>query len=340
MDLLSAACRVESPFITVDIAGYTFGSYISQGNLNGVGAQKAVHYPNYMKSINIIKTNGTLNVYTLEMVYQIAPGEDPNLLDKIFSKVAGTRAITLSYGDWENPSFVFRKEEAIITNVTSRVDFAQQSISYTIECTSKALKAQATAHDFPSYTKKASSVIKDILLKDNQYGLLDVFPGMRNKQAVANAGLIPGDDRPVKLEAQKSISPLDYLNYVVACMTSATSGSGTIKDATYHLVVMDDTENQFGGAYFKVVKVNTSSASLAVSDMFEVEVGYPGSALVTDFQITTDNGYSILYNYDDSVNLNSYVYTIDNNGKIRSDYVSTGSVSAYYNRSTEMNKNW
>jgi len=98
-DLLSSSTLVESPFIIAQIGEYTFGSYTRDGNYNQTDSPIHVQYPNYMNSIEIVKTNGTLNTYVLSMIYQISEANDPNLIDRILSTVSDTREITLSYGD-------------------------------------------------------------------------------------------------------------------------------------------------------------------------------------------------------------------------------------------------
>ena len=65
MNLLSAPSLVESPFIIAKIGDYTFGAFSSKLHKNRYGNDISVNYPNFMKSISIIKVNGTVNLYTL-----------------------------------------------------------------------------------------------------------------------------------------------------------------------------------------------------------------------------------------------------------------------------------
>ena len=53
---------------------------------------------NFIKGMEVTKINGRLNQYTIQIVYQIQHGDDPNLLDKIFSSV-GYSTIKITYGD-------------------------------------------------------------------------------------------------------------------------------------------------------------------------------------------------------------------------------------------------
>jgi len=236
---------------------------------------------------------------------------------------------------------IYQKEQAIITKVTSNVDFESQKITYQLHCTSKAIQASALNYNFEAYTNvKGSDIIKD-LIKDNTKGLLDVFPGMQNRQLVEDKGLIKSNDKEITIEAKTGYDSLKYLNYVVECMTSsADNNNSSIKSSTYHLVIVDDVENEFGGAYFKIVEVGTTTKSLTSYDVYEVDIGFPTNTLVTNFTINTDNSWAMLYKYADKVSLNNYVYSIDDNGKLRSDYVNNSFNSTYYNRETEINKTW
>jgi len=339
-DLLSSTSLVESPFIIAKIGDYTFGSYTKEGSIEKANSTAKVTYPNYMKSISINKTNGVLNVYELKMVYQIIPGKDPNLLDRVFSTISNSREITLSYGDWCAPSFIYKEEQAIVTKVTSNIDFASQCINYTLSCTSKALAASAQTFHFDAYSssnkKKGSDIIKG-LLASKKYGLADVFTAMNDSQFVADMGLIPGDDKPIETEA-RDMTVIQYLNYIVGCMSSATNDDSTvIKDSTYHLIINDDIK----GLYFKICKVGTTTRTKTSSDVYEIDIGYPTSTLVTSFDINTDNSWAILYKYDEKVDLNNYRYDVGDDGKIYSDYVqSSSALSAYYKRVTEIDKTW
>ena len=107
-NLVSVPTLVESPFIIATIGGYTFGSYAAKGSSNAYGAAVKVTYPNFMDSIQIVKVNGTVNTYTLNFSYQVRAGEDPNLLDKIFSTATNDRQIILQYGDWNSPTYIYK----------------------------------------------------------------------------------------------------------------------------------------------------------------------------------------------------------------------------------------
>lgn len=106
ISLLSSTSVVQSPFITIEIAGIQFGTFIRKGHSN--------IYPNYVQSIEIDKVNGAVNSYKIQMIYAIRAGDDPNFIDKVLSK-ATDRRIKISYGDYSLPSFIYKEEEAVMT---------------------------------------------------------------------------------------------------------------------------------------------------------------------------------------------------------------------------------
>lgn len=111
------------------------------------------------------------------MDYPITKGMDPNLIDYVFSSVSATRKLTISYGDWNSPSFIYKEEECLITNITSNVDFNGPKISYTIQCVSDAKGLQSVNHNFPSWEIQPSMLLY-MLLRSPVYGLTDIFTGM------------------------------------------------------------------------------------------------------------------------------------------------------------------
>lgn len=89
-------------------------------------------------------------------------------------------------------------------------------------------------------------------MANRQYGLLDVFKGMENK---ANWGqLIRSDDVVVTIEKKAMTNPLSYLNYLVSCMVAADGSK-------YAMTIVDDDRNEYGGSYFRVVKIPKSDDS-------------------------------------------------------------------------------
>ena len=111
------------------------------------------------------------------------------------------------------------------------------------------------------------------------------------------------------------MNTLDYLNYLVSCMTKITDTSDvSIKPTNYFLAIYDDVSNEFGGPYFKVMSVDTTYNSNLSYDTYEIDVGYPGKNFVTNFTIKNDDGYSILYDYAGKINQQNFIYRINNNG--------------------------
>ena len=338
--LLSVGTFVESPFIIVKIGDYTFGTYSYKRTGNNV----RVTYPNYMNSINIVKINGTVNQYTINMVYQIEPGQDPNLLDKIFSSV-GYGTIKISYGDYSSPSFIYREEEAIITNLTSNIDFSSSKILYTLYCTSNALQLAARSYNFPGVTCKPSDKIIEILFSE-KYGLREIFTGMKNKTIARR--LIAGDDRETKLEPKDGMSPLNYINYLVSEMSASGEQDTSIGKSTYYLTIVDDVTNEYNGPYFKVVKVtaDASAESLAAAEVYEVDVGYSGyvgdtpNNYVIGFQVENDNSWNLLYKYSQEIPTENYVYNIDDKGNVITEYSPNTTTSSVHHRTTQAQKTW
>ena len=338
--LNSVPTLVESPFIIVTIGKYTLGSYTGNKTTTSLGMLAQVNFPNFVNSLNITKVNGTVNTYTIGIVYQIAPGDDPNLIDKIFSSVSATRKLSLSYGDWRNPASIYKEETALITNVTSSLDMSASKITYTVQCVSDALSLASAVYDFPAREAKPSDIIKE-MLKDVSYGLLSVFKGMVDFQRVLTNGLIASNDKKVKIEARQNMNIIEYLNFLVGAMTPVDSKSEDtiIQAGNYFLAIHDDITNALGGTYFEVkeVKANTKVSNY---DVYEVDVGYPGDNFVTQFNLTNNQQYTILYDYAGKIEQTKYIYSIDNNGQLSTQYAPSIARSKSLYKVTEQNKSW
>lgn len=338
--LNSVPTLVESPFIIVTIGKYTLGSYTGNKTTTSLGMLAQVNFPNFVNSLNITKVNGTVNTYTIGIVYQIAPGDDPNLIDKIFSSVSATRKLSLSYGDWRNPASIYKEETALITNVTSSLDMSASKITYTVQCVSDALSLASAVYDFPAREAKPSDIIKE-MLKDVGYGLLTVFKGMVDFQRVITNGLIASNDKKVKIEARQNMNIIEYLNFLVGAMTSVDSESKDtiIQSGNYYLAIHDDITNALGGTYFEVKEVKAGT-KVSNYDVYEVDVGYPGDNFVTQFNLTNNQQYTILYDYAGKIEQTKYIYSIDNNGQLSTQYAPSIARSKSLQKVTEQNKNW
>ena len=318
-NLLSIPTIVESPFIICEIGGYTFGSY----NKYKSEQQLKVTYPNYLNRLQVEKVNGTVNMYTLDFTYQVPPGGDPNLLHRIFSKAASDREISIKYGDWCSPEYIYREERCIITNLKSQLNMSTGSISYTLSCTSDAIGLSSTPQNFAYKEAKPSDEIIR-MLKANKYGFRDVFKGMRNIQQVLANGWIATNDKKVKLLAQNNISPLAYLKYLVSCMinqntTSLSSTSNSFYALTFHDGILDG----YDGTYFTIKEIKTTPNNIDSSDVYEININVPEKNLVTQFSIKDDQSWAILYEYDGKLPQEEYTYNIDSSGSIVSEAASS-----------------
>lgn len=317
-NLVSVPTLVESPFIIATIGGYTFGSYAAKGSSNAYGAAVKVTYPNFMDSIQIVKVNGTVNTYTLNFSYQVRAGEDPNLLDKIFSTATNDRQIILQYGDWNSPTYIYKEEKCIITNITSNLDMNNSCIKYTLNCTSDAIGLASLAYNFPAREAKPSDVLKE-MLNNPKYGLKQVFTGMRTQEITS---LIASNDKKVQLLAQNGVTPLAYMNYLVSSMVSYNNTTTTpIQSSGYYLTIHDDWSNNYGGTYFKVTEVCANASTKATMDTYELDVNYPDDNFVTQFSLNNDQSWAILYDYSQKIGQEEYTYYIDDEGRVITEYV-------------------
>lgn len=340
INLLSTTARIETPFIQVKIGDHSFGVFNKQKG-NGYYANTTKYkYPNFVSSLNIVKINGTVNTYTLTMKYQITAGDDPNFLERVFGQQSTTRRLTISYGDYSMPSFAYREEGATITDVKSNIDFVNSSITYTITAISDALSLTAGTYNFPRRNAKPSEVIKEILYH-NQYSMLEVFYGMRNKDKILSLGLISSDDKSVEIPAKTGVTILNYLNFLVNCMApQTTSKNSNIKNAKYVLTVHDDLTGDLGGPYFKISKITTSAKNINSLDTYEVTIGYPEGDPVIAFSIDDDQTYSILYEHSKRTEQSDYVYRINNEGIMETIYSPTISNNKAQFKTEEVDKTW
>ena len=275
------------------------------------------------------------------MDYQITENDDPDLINKILSSVSKSRKIIFTYGDCATPSFMYRCEEALITQVTSNVDIASSKISYSITAVSSALGLQAGVGDFPKYnSKKPSDVIK-ALLADKTSGVQEIFYGMHDTELVAQLGLIPGDDRAVPLQAKTNISVLDYLRYLVENMSSTNDAvNGVYKTVRYVMTINDDTSGVLGGPYFKISKVYSSVQTNTSIDYYTIDIGYPNKDLVIGFSVDDNEAYSILYDYSKKLSFSDYVYRIGDEGTINKIYSPALTNSKQLMQMTGVDRTW
>ena len=322
--LLASTSRVEAPFVRVELGGYTFGVY--EESSAGMGENQfyrnmAAKYPNYVKSLSIKKINGTINQYTLTIVYPITDGCDPNFFERIFSSVSSTRYMRISYGDFSLPNYVYKDiegkgEEAIITDVKTTFDMKGNSITYVVSATSTATLTLSGCYTFGGKRTKPSAEIFDVLY-DEEYHLLDVFTGMSNRSIVEMNNFIAQDDKIVDIETYTNISALEYISKLVNYMAPYDSPNNSATNTgIYTLTTYDDTADAYGGPYFRVSNVETSISTLNKLATYVIDVGYPTANIITNFQISSQNNWSIMYDYNKSIKSSDYIKKIDDDGNI------------------------
>lgn len=299
---------VEAPFVTVTIGDYVFGVY--KNSLKNGKTVAKVNAPNYVTGLQIIKINGAVNRYTLTMKYGITQYTDPNYIDKVLSSVSDSRKIVFSYGDCNEPSFIYKNEEALITSVTSNVDFKSPSITYTIQAISTSALSMSVVRNWAARHDKPSRIIKE-LVTNPSYGLKEIFVGMQKANIIESEHLIATDDKTVDLHAKQNTSAFDYLNYLVSSMECITDNK-----ALYMLDVHDTQEPPMYGCYFTVSKVSTTASRNKNFKAFEVDVGYPTSTFVTGFKLDNNQQWTILYDYQQKNITSNNSYLIDRNGDI------------------------
>ena len=338
-DLLSAQSLIEVPFIIVKIGNVTFGTYNKKLDKQFDGANYSVTYPNYLKSIDIYKVNGSVNVYTINLDYQVTENDDPNLIDKILGTIADTREITLSYGDWSNPISTYKDERAIITNVKTRVNMQSNLISYTINCVSTAELLLSSKYHFPTIKAKPSDVIKS-LLESHLYGLTDIFTGMKDLQMVYGNNLIASNDKIVEIQSCSDITILGYILHLVDCMQNQNDTStNNIQQSFYTFAINDEVSSIYGGPVFYIKEVSKNT-EVDEYDTYSIDVGYLGKNFVTSFNVSNDEQWTILYKYGNKIDMPNYVYNINNDGELETIHSPSLLKQSYTNRITQSTSKW
>lgn len=325
--LLSSTARIQVPWVKVTIGDYTFGVFDEQTkkmNIDGLGFCKtySIQYPQYIQNLQVLKINGQVNNYTLEIHYPVTQYDDPNFFEKVFSSVSRTRKIIFTYGDAETPGYIYKNEEAIITDVNQNFDLMSGVIQYTIKAISSAALTTDGSITKPAPGKKVkpSDEIKK-LFKENK-SLQNTFTGM----SIADLDkLIAGDDAEVALESKQNISALDYINYLAGCMIPSGTAPGISKDI-YILTIYDDSVTNADrnlskkGPYFTITKVSTV---MDHRDAYEIDIGVQSSTIVRNFSIEDHANYAIYYEYQNLAHPENYVRRIDSDGNWEDVYAPT-----------------
>lgn len=334
LNLLGTMTRVEVPFVEVTIGDYTFGAYDKTTKKSSkfgtlIAAKKDI-YPNYIQKLTVQKINGTVNTYILEMTYPITENDDPNFFEKVFSSVSKRRDIYFSYGDISMPSYIYKQEKALITDIKTSFSSSSSTISYQISAVSSASLSTIGTPFHKGGFKKPSDEIKE-LLNNKSYGLQEIFFGMIDNKVV-NADLIPGTDIKCAVESKES-SVFERLLYLVSCMKTADGN-------TFVLNVVDDTTGKYGGPYFKITELDKSSQSSSSIDTYVIDIGYPSQNIVTDFNIENNESFSIFYEYADELTSETTVPRIDNEGNIEYVYAPLVSTKNTERVATPSELNW
>lgn len=336
--LLTIPTYVEAPYISVRFGDYVLGTYTRNVTQNSERISQYVQYPNYINSLSVKKINGSVNQYTIGIIYQIEAGQDPNFIDKVLSSVQ-YGSIYISYGDCNAPNFYYKEEEALIINVSTNVEFSSSRISYTISATSASFQLYSGNNYFPPRkSAKPSDIIYELFRNEN-YGLRSIFKGMNDN----NFNLfVARNDKKVFIEEKRNTDPLTYINYLVSCMVNEndTSIEDPLKSSNYYMTIEDDQLNEYGGSYFTIREVKSTTKSLYSPDTYEVDIGFPTATMVQDFRLNDNNSWSLLYKYSERLEPVNYTYNIDNQGNIRSEYSPSILTSGTKNKITPMQKTW
>lgn len=327
-DLLSYPTWVEAPTIVLDFNGVKIGGYGNNGDI----------YPNYITSMSVNKVNGRINQYNINLSYQIRPGEDPNFIDKLIARTGYTQPLKILYGDSNYPNAYYREESAVIMDAKHNDNVSSYRIDYNITAVSSIAVAQTSMSTFNEKIDKPSTVIYDLLYNsgDISKSLINIFPGMRNKLDVFSKGLIPTNDNVVQIGGMSNVSPLTYLSYLVACM------SNNVNNSTYYLNIVDNSNSEFSGSYFKIDEVisynNTPGRYNIASNYFELDIGYPSNNYITNFQICNNNYWSLVYNFTGDIP--KFEYGIDDNGDLIQHKTNALHIINKYDESSIISANW
>ena len=325
--LLSSQARIQVPWVKVTIGDYTFGVFDEQ--TKSWGQDKAgfyqpfnIQFPQYIQQLEVQKINGQVNKYTLSIKYPVTQHDDPNFFEKVFSSVSRTRKIIFTYGDAENPAYVYKNEEAIITKISQTFNLQGSSIDYTVSAVSSAaLQTDGTITVFGTGKKVRPSEEIKKLFKSNK-SLQNTFTGM----SVADLDtLIESGDMMVEVETKRNISAIDYINYLAGCMIPEGSQVGLSKEI-YIMTIYDDSITSADssmskkGPYFKVSKVSTV---MDRDDAYEIDIGINTSTIVRSFSIENNENYSIYYDYQEKAHPEDYVRRINGDGLWEDVYAPT-----------------
>lgn len=315
--LTSFPSLVQAPYIDLSFNGIRIGGY---GNIGD-------KFPNYINSLSVSKINGKINKYTIGLNYQIRPGEDPNFIDALLSKVGYKNPLKIRYGDMENPGLLFREEHCIVTDVKHKESVSSSSISYTISALSSVSSADQSYFTFPKVKGKPSTIINQLLFGNSTVSnqLREAFPAMTSRTFINSHNLIPTTDAEVTIGGMTNVTPLTYLSHVVSCMSN--------KNSSYFLSYFDNKE----GAYFKISEVQKFSGS-SQAGLYEINIGYPDDNFITNFQLCNNFYWPLVYEYNGKIP--KWDYSYDSKGNLVSSSNNRLSSDNKYLSPSIINDNW
>lgn len=284
---------VEAPYVKMTLGGVEFGTY------------DGGKYPNYIQGIDVRKTNGSMNEYTINLIHQVSPGDNPNYIENLISK-NGFNKVEIEYGDAE-AGIAYRSVNALLIDVKSKYDFFNSSISYTLHAISSSVMSAVDRRNYPAVKDKPSNIINKMLYETGE--LLKYFPAMISKTLVSSNNCIPTNDKEVEMDAMTNTTPLNYLNKLVSSMVSTTSQA--INDSIYYLNIND--ENALG-PFFTISEVSTKMNKSMFPLIYEIDINYPDEkSLAYNFSVDTDFSWPLAYEY--AGGFSNYDYGINNSGK-------------------------
>lgn len=313
--LPTSLALIEAPYIKVKIGGEEIGTWSGRDKPS-----------NYIDGLYIRKTNTSLNEYTIRLVHQISPGDNPNYIDELLS-INSYKEIEIMYGDAEG-GLDFKDVKALLIGAQTSFDFENCKISYTISATSSAMVISTYKTNYEKVEDKPSNVIRHLIA--NESVLTQAFPAMSNPTFVDSKNLIPNSDKVVKIPAYTDITPLNYIRKLTNLMTNNLEKTDTGLSSSVYVFTLDDNAS---GQYFRITEVNANENIDYMNIAYEVDVGYPDSAQVYSFNVDTDYAWAMSYNYAEGVN--RYKYKIDDMGNITSNLSKSVFSSNWWTKMTE-----
>jgi hypothetical protein len=309
---------ISTPFVKVTIGGVEFG-------LTGVkNTLKGILKSDFVTSLVVNKYgSGGVNTYNLTLKYAITPGSDPNYIDLVISK-ASDRKIYFTYGDLSEPVYSYKEEEAIITSIKPQADYVNSTITYNITATSSSTLSYSIKKSFEATRDKPSNVLMSVLYNP-EFGLIDIFRGMADRDTVLSNKWIPVEDVVVSIAEKRDYSPLDYIMYLVSLMRSDSNNYYTFK------IVDGGTEGKL--PHFRI----DSTSNKDFSQMMVITAGYPGSIPIYKLNISENTSTALMVEYRDNVDSGIYQDYSFSGDLIESGYYSSQVVNG---TPSDNLKNW